>query len=199
MRNSGVSRGAFLRRCLVVAVAIAAFVPLVSAGPAAAHEFDLRKTDNKDVVFSSDEGNTADWSWWNHFVHYSQFDQYDARTDLAMRELPRGVFGTETDVIWWAAALPSGLNGDERCVRVVWYNGRCESANIRYNESYTGRVPWDTGWYLACHEFGHAYGLDHLDTSESGCMTTSMDPYRPPGISGHRPSQHMIDHINAQY
>ncbi len=195
-RNNWIAHARHYSRSALTPLLTAMFVAAILAAPAFAHEFDLVKSDNNVVTFASDEDNNYHWSWWNHFVHYQQKDQYDARTDLVASEQPRWGYNGDTDVIWWAAPLVD--NADYKCVKVNWWNGRCNQGHLRFNEKYTGVVPANTGWYLACHEFGHHYGLDHLNTTESGCMTQPMDPWNPPASGGYL-NPHMINHINAQY
>lgn len=162
-----------------------------------AHAFGSIKQDNNEVTFSSDEDTEYDHLWWNHFVHFEQYDQYGARTDLTAIEQGRKAYNSSTDVIWWAANLSLKDGGLTRCVNIDWPRGRCDSFNVRFNQNYTG-TPANTGWFIACHEFGHSYGFDHLTTGDFGCMYPSVDPWNPPPTGGWI-SQHMIDHINNQY
>ncbi len=186
------------KRRVFIAVLLAAMASVAFSDPAAAHNFGLTKSDNSTVTFSSDEYWDHDWSYWNHFVHFEQYDQYGARTDLTAQEEGRKRYNGDTDVIWWAAGLGTQTNADYRCVKVNFSNGRCNQGHLRFNEAYTNRVPANTGWYLACHEFGHSYGFEHLNDGEAGCMTTTMDPWNPPS-SGGSLNNHMIFHTNAQY
>jgi len=187
-------RRTLLRGAVTATVGLLALVG--TAPSASAHNFGLRKTDNNVVTFASDEDNTDHYLFWNHFVHFQQVDQYDARTDLAVQERGRYQWDNSTDVVWFAAALEPGVNADEVCRVVNTVNRRCDRARVRFGE-HLRNIPGPGGFYLACHEFGHAYGLEHLDTGDRGCMSTSANPYDT-GLSGVL-SNHMIGHINAEY
>ncbi|GAA3255811.1 hypothetical protein ACFO1B_46915 [Dactylosporangium siamense] len=168
---------------------------LFTAQPAEADWFGLLKVDEggQNVTFASDEDNLDHRLYWNHFVHFEQYDQYGARTDLSVSELTSGAWTNNTDIVWFAASLP-GINGDESC-RVVLSSGVCDRARIRFDETMTRAVPDRMGWFLVCHEFGHAYGFE--DYGNGDCMAGSANPQSPPAdgtLSGH-----MIDHINAYY
>jgi hypothetical protein len=173
--------------------AVAALLVSLFPVPASAHLFNKTRTDDSFVDFASDEDNTDHHLFWNHFVHFEQIDQYGARTDLTVSELPRWGWNGVTDVVWFAAALAPNVTGDEMC-RVVNFNGRCDRARVRFAENLTRSIPGAAGFFLACHEFAHAYGFEH---NPEGCMWASEDIYNPPWdgtLTGH-----MIDHINAVY
>jgi hypothetical protein len=183
-------RAARWAACIGTVVALlAVFLP----APASAHSFGLRKMDNHAVDFASDEDNTDHHLYWNHFVHFQQFDQYDARTDLAMTELPRWGWNSFTDIVWFATPLAPGVNGDEMC-RLVRPDGLCDRAVVRFDEDLTRDIPGYAGFFLVCHEFGHAYGFEHMGEA---CMRDPWNPYvsQADGTL----SDHMIGHINAWY
>jgi hypothetical protein len=181
-----------VRKLAVLSAVVALLVGLVPAG-ASAHFFGLRKMDDNWVDFASDEDNTDHYLFWNHFVHFQQIDQYQARTDLTVAEQPRWGWNNGTDVVWFAYPLGTGLNADEVC-RAVRLNGTCDRARVRFGEHLTRAIPGAAGFFLACHEFGHAYGFEHLS---DGCMHNPVNPQSPPNDG--TLSSHMIGHINAQY
>ncbi len=187
---------------LTLALALATtFIASSPAAPTAAHQFDNRKSDNSFVTFASNEDNDYHYLWWNHFVHFQQYDQYDARTDLVVKEQPRRGYNGDTDIIWWVAPqneLGFGNDGTYRCVKVNWTNLRCNQGQMKLTDTYPGQVPANSAWFVVCHELGHAYGLQHLDTWEGGCMLSGFDRWNPPASGGWL-NDHMIKHINAYY
>jgi hypothetical protein len=147
------------------------------------------------VDFASDEDTDDDYLYWNHFVHFEQLNQYDARTDLVAADQPRSAWNDGTDVVWFATGdLPLDILGDEVCRAVHLVTLKCDRARVRFNEAWTRLIPDNAGFFVACHEFGHAYGFEH---NNDACMITGEDPWSDP-ISGTL-SSHMIDHINTQY
>lgn len=183
-------------RGLVLAFGAALAFVTLSAQPAAAHWFGYIKMDDKWVDFASDEDNTDDYLFWNHFVHFEQLDQYDARTDLVATELPRWGWSQATDVVWFATdALPINLLGDETCRSLTSLGDKCDRARVRFNQSYSRDISENVGFWLACHEFGHAYGFEHFN---DGCMQVGPNDQYSTTVSGVL-SSHMIGHINAQY
>jgi hypothetical protein len=182
----------FKFRPTAVLLLIALLVALSPAQPAAAHYFGLIKMDDSVVDFGSDEDNLDHHLFWNHFVHFQMFDQYAARTDLSAVERCQGCWTNSTDVVWFATGDIPSLNADEVCRATS--GGKCNRARVRFNQALTRQIPGDGGFFLACHEIGHALGFEHLS---DGCMYDPVDPHSPP--QGGNLSSHMIDHINAQY
>lgn len=168
----------------------------MSVTPASAHLFSLIKTDNHEVTCTSNKNWDHDFNYWNHFVFYQQRDHYDWRTDLVTVQQPRRVWNNSTDVVWHADALGDWTNGDEICKVVVWYNGRCDRAEVRFNQALTGRLGHIGGFRLACHELGHAYGFDH--NTDGNCMSTDLPDVNNLPLPA-QINQQVIDHINAQY
>jgi hypothetical protein len=179
------------RRWLVTIGVAAALLFTVSPAPAQAAAY----TDALPVTFASDEDNTDHYLYWNHFVHFQQWDQYHARTRLEVGELNRWAWNNDTDFVWFAGATEPGTYGIYNCRSVA--NGRCNRARVIFKEDLTRdpRVPGDTGFFLACHEFGHGYGFEHLPAYEPNCMSEHLNVYYPHanGVL----AQYNIDRINA--
>jgi hypothetical protein len=177
-----------------VLAVIGLLVALSPASPAAGHAFELIKMDDATVDFGSDEDNNDHHLFWNHFMHFQMIDEYQNRTDLSVVERCKGCWTNSTDVVWFATGdLAANINADEAC-RATNANGTCNRARVRFNQSLTRTVPGNTGFFLACHEVGHAVGFNHL---ADGCMHDPINRQSPP--QGGQLSGHMINHINERY
>ena len=123
-------------------------------------------------------------------------DQYSARTHLHGVEQCRQCWNDRTDIVWFAAVIPesgSPVYADWSC-RKYLPDGKCERGRLRYQERFTRQISSTAGFFLTCHEIGHASGFQH---HSDGCMHGSGGLFPPPsdGVL----SAHMISHINAQY
>src|SRR5688572_206154 len=106
-----------LRALLVAGTALCLFIAGLP-GTASAHGFNLIKMDDPSVDFASDEDNLDHHLFWNHFVHFQQFNEYGARTVLTMVEQERHRWNDGTDVVWFAAPLAGRTIGAETCRKV---------------------------------------------------------------------------------
>lgn len=68
-------------RFLAVFAAVLTAAVGVGPAPASADYFTSIPMDDSFMNFGSDETNADHFLYWNHFVHYQNFDEYDARTD----------------------------------------------------------------------------------------------------------------------
>lgn len=194
-------RGQIMHITKLVAVFVVILITAVGLGPppAAAHEFNLIRMDDRTFEFSSDEDNDDHFLFWNHFVHYQNFNEYDFRTDLYGREVCRHCWNDGTDIVWFAAPFapkPDGsiVAGDETCRKSFPPpNVRCDRARVRFNEGLTRTISGDAGFSLACHEVGHAVGFDH---SSEGCMVAELNRSFP---ASNVLTTDMITHINDAY
>lgn len=79
------------------------------------------------------------------------------------------------DVRWGAAVYP------DSCENGVWASNQVV---MRYNRLYQSmhyQYNWTLSYWiwLGTHEFGHAYGLSHVNTPSSGCLVMERT-LRPP-------------------
>jgi hypothetical protein len=185
------------------AVLVAILMTAVGLGPtpAAAHNFVLIKMDDRYMEFSSDEDNDDHFLFWNHFVYFQNFDEYDFRTDLYGIEVCRHCWNDGTDIVWFAWDLGvidpvTGLfkAGDETCGKSLPPpNQVCDRARVRFNENLSRTISGDVGFSIACHEIGHAIGFDH---SDEGCMPAVLSLSAP---ASNVLTTDMISHINFEY
>lgn len=189
-RPGGPGRRGALGNGILVGLALVGFGAGFAA-PAQADFFGKLKMDDARVDFASDEANEDHQLYWNHFVHFQNI-KYDNLTVLTMLEQPRFAWNDHTDVVWFAAPFAdAGVGGDEVCRKKVGLvNLRCDRARTRFNEALTRRIRDSDAFDIPCHEFGHAFGFEHMP---QGCMNKAVV-----GTNG-AISQHMVDHINAQY
>lgn len=171
--------------------------------PASAHGMDLIRADDNIHSYASDEATFKDWSYWNHAIHFTQVNEYDARTDVRVVNQWKSPT-SRTNVIWWATSTAAleGAAGDYRCVaKDLWPTVRCKRGNMRVDQAYTRpypAAPDAASWEIACHELGHSYGFSHLPNFDYavGCMAPALNPSRP-GVG--KISSHMVYKLNYAY
>ena len=102
--------------------------------------------------------------------------------------------GTICGFQWWENGQDGGKIGFSRCMIVVPGGSKCDQNRLDFDNDWMGPgQPSGVKQSLACHEFGHAMGLAHIDPSvTNSCM---LDP-----ISGQQHlSGHDIAHITNNY
>lgn len=186
----------------VVALAVAALlcalaVTLAFGGSAGAHEYS--------PAFDWDEDETSEVA--NYNTQYGQQalrarDDYYANTDL---DVDWCTYPCGANIIHYEANSGPGrgtaeawvYSGSTSCFPVSYCNEDDHKADFAYIywNSYYGPYDSDAANYLARHEMGHAFGLDHVPCSESSSVMYT-------GCSGGLPTtlqSHDISDMNTEY
>lgn len=84
----------------------------------------------------------------------------------------------------------------------VWISGaHITQATVKLNDTYFSTSTYNTSVWRAsvmCQEVGHAFGLDHQDTSGAD-LHTCMDYANSPGNDNGHPNQHDYDQLASIY
>jgi hypothetical protein len=175
--------------CTVLVVA-SAFLPR----SASAHGFPGRYADNRDHWSVTVEPTEEQRSYWNHFVHFSLFGQYDP-TDLIIHE--QSSYTSSVDIYWYSLEQWAFNNdypgvtvhGDVICEATLSGNA-CDRFRLRLSEGARATSEANQ-WHLVCHELGHTIGFDDsVPEPGQGCMS---------GCGCGVLSTHERGHVNAKF
>lgn len=95
---------------------------------------------------------------------------------------------------WWVS-----WDGQSTIYRLIWNPSVIVEVMIKINTYYTDNYETDAAQSVVCHEFGHAFGLDH----ETGAVVMNAYTFgtgsRYGGYGIYEPEDDDVDGVNAMY
>lgn len=206
-RSTGPASTLVRRRRGIGLAALAAFVSIIAV-PARAQADEWGPVVAPDVLFYTDNS-TLTYCFTQGFDPFRAVGDYamstiDSTTDLVSQfpTTPQNCEFRETDIWWLNFNLPAGVRGRAVCQWVAsWDDTLCKSDDLQIDiaEIDIGNFDWEDRRKTACHELGHAVGLQHGTSSGAGsCMILGEIPNT--NLQYRRYSSHHINsHINVRY
>lgn len=132
--------------------------------------------DGRDHYFVSIESTEGHFLYLNHFMHFTMFNQYNARTDIVAHERARHDYQSWVDLYWYGTSSanydnPAAL-ADATCMAALAGN-RCDRFRVRFNEDLIFSRTHEQNWHTMCHEVAHTIGSDDGATDSIGCFPQS--------------------------